>query len=339
MSNTIYAESPPAELRTPHSALRAFSALVALTFRRQWRVRSLGWVTVGLLALMAAVVAVVSHGPVGWRLEDRPTFVADLRNPYTGVRMTYHQYGEERLTFYQMLPGPPDAFGMRAALFAPYRAVMADPKFLNDWAFLNFSRWVVFGVYLGFLLPLFTLAFASGAVGTEREERTLIWLLTRPLPRAAVYLAKFVGVLPWCLAVAVAGLAALCLAGGDLGARAFATYWPAVVAGAVGFSALFHLVGAVARRPAVVGLVYIFFFELLVANLPGSLKRLSLNYYCRSLLYNEAAAAAPAVTPDALDVYDPATATRAWAVLLTAAAGLTLAGMWLFARHEPKDDV
>jgi ABC-type transport system involved in multi-copper enzyme maturation permease subunit len=292
---------------------------------------------------MAAIVAVITHGPVAWRLENQRTWITDTkpvdeRGRTPMVRVTYRQYGDERLTYYQMLPGPDHSFAMKAALFAPLRSVMADPKFLDDWAFLNFSRWVVFAIYLGFLLPLFTLAYASGAMGTEREDRTLIWLLTRPLPRGAVYLAKFVGVLPWCLAVAFAGFSALCLAGGHLGMRAFVTYWPAVLAGTIGFSALFHLIGSVFRRPAVLGLVYIFFFEVLVANLPGSLKRLSLNYYVRSLLYNEATAAAPAVSPEALDVYEPVSAATAWAVLLAAAGLLTLLGMWLFTRHEPKDD-
>src|SRR5437660_657611 len=81
------------------------------------------------------------------------------------------------------------------------------------------------------------------------------------LPRWAVYLAKFLGVLPWCLLASLGGFAALCAAGGEYGARALQTYWPAAVAGTVGFAALFHLVGAVFRRPAVVGLVYAFFFE------------------------------------------------------------------------------
>ena len=51
------------------------------------------------------------------------------------------------------------------------------------------------------------------------------------------------------------------------------------------------------------------------------------------------ASKAPAVSPEALDVYDPVTAATAWAVLLGAAAVLTLLGMWLFTRYEPKDDV
>lgn len=321
------------------SALTGFLALAGVAFRRQWRVRSLGWVALALVALMAAVVGVVSNTPAGWRLETQTRRVADFKNPDTVVRMTYEYYGVERLSNYQFLPGSPLDFGIRSAVFAPFRAATHDRKYLDDWAFMNFSRWVVFSLYLGFLLPLFCLAFATAAVGGEREDRTLIWLTTRPLPRAAIYLAKFLGVLPWCAFAALAGFAAVCLPAGDLGERAFLLYWPAVLAGSVGFSALFTLIGAVVRRPAVVGLVYVFFFEVLVTNLPGSLKRLSLNYYTRSAVYNEAVLAAPAVSPETLEVYEPVSAVTAYAVLLTAAVVLTVLGAFLFARLEPKDDV
>jgi ABC-type transport system involved in multi-copper enzyme maturation permease subunit len=273
-------------------------------------------------------VALITHGPRGWGLEDRYTW---------RYRTTYRDF-HQQLDQLQSVPLASNSTALQFAATAPFRAIMADEKFLADWAFLNFSRWVVFTMYLGFLLPLFTLAYASGALGSEREGRTLIWLHTRPLPRWAVYLAKFLGVLPWCLAASVGGFAVLCLAGGELGLRALTTYWPAAVGGTVGFAALFHLVGAVFRRPAVVGLVYAFFFETLVANLPGSLKELSLNFYTRSLLYNEATAAVTTVTPGSLDVYAPATPAAAWTTLLLATLALTLLGMYLAGRQEPRDE-
>jgi hypothetical protein len=40
-------------------------------------------------------------------------------------------------------------------------------------------------VFLSFLLPLFSLSFATEALGSERESRSLVWLLSRPLPRGA----------------------------------------------------------------------------------------------------------------------------------------------------------
>ncbi len=320
--------APPPAPPAPHpSPLAAFLALVAFSFRRHWRVRQMGWVALGLLVVLTAAVAVMTHGPRGWGLPNRYSW---------RYQSTYRDFPRQ-LDQLQAVPLPSSASAVQLAATAPFRAVMADPKYLDDWAFLSFSRWVVFGMYLGFLLPLFTLAYASGAFGAEREGRTLIWLYTRPLPRWAVYLAKFLGVVPWCLLASLGGFVVLCAAGGEYGLRALATYWPAAVAGTVGFAALFHLVGAVFRRPAVVGLVYAFFFETLVANLPGSLKQLSLNYYAKSLLYNEATAAVAAVSPDSLDVYAPADPTTAWATLLLAAVGLTLLGMYLAGQQEPRD--
>jgi ABC-type transport system involved in multi-copper enzyme maturation permease subunit len=288
----------------------------------------MGWVSLGLLAIMTAIVAVITHGPVGWGMPDRYSF--RLQSRFKDV--------PEHLNQLQGLPLPPDATAVQLGVTGAFRAMLLDRQFLDDWAFLNFSRWVVFTMYVMFLLPLFTLAYASGAVGSEREGRTLIWLFTRPLPRWAVYLAKFLGVLPWCVAASLGGFAVLCLAGGEIGLRALLLFWPGALAGTIGFAALFHLVGAVFRRPAVVGLVYVFFFETLVANLPGSLKQLSLNYYVRSLLYNEATTAVATAEPAILDVYAPTDPTTAWLTVLAAAAGLTLLGMWLFGRQEPRDE-
>jgi ABC-type transport system involved in multi-copper enzyme maturation permease subunit len=336
------------------SPVRAFVALVLFSFRRHLKVRQVAWVGFVLLAVLAVVIGIVTHVSGGWRLETRERVVASLtdKDGNNPARLTYRQYGEERLTFYAAFPGPPDAFGIKAAVFAPYwAAVNADlnapapaggpppRQFLDDFAFLNFVRWVVFTLYLAFLLPLFTLAYGTGALGAEREGRTLLWLTTRPLPRWAIYLAKLLGVLPWCVAVNLIGFGVLCGAGGELGRRAAAVYWPAVLAGAVAFGCLFHLLGAVIRRPTVIGLAYVFFYETLVANLPGSLKQFSLNYYVRSLFYNETAAAIGTVQPESVDVYAPADPTTAWVTLLAVSAAVTVLGAWLFGRQEPADEV
>lgn len=315
--------TPPAQL----SATRAFVALVWFSVRRQWRVRQMGAVALGLLALLAVTVGVISHGPTGWGLPERYSFRFQARVKHIPAS----------LDLVQMTPGPSDQTALVAALFAPLRAVLADEKFLADWEFLNFSRWVVFSMHLGFYLPLVTLAYASAGLGTERESRTLIWLTTRPIPRWALYLAKFLGGLPWCLLASVGGFGVLCLAGGNLGPRAFATFWPTVAGVTVAFAALFHLLGALVRRPAVVGLVYIFFFETLVANLPGSLKEFSLNYYARSLLYADVTEQLDTVTPANLDVYAPADPVEAWLILAAVTVGLTLVGMWRFTKLEPPE--
>ena len=82
---------------------------------------------------------------------------------------------------------------------------------------LSSSRWIVYSVFLSFLLPIWSLSFATEALGGEREARSLVWLLSRPLSRPAIYLAKFVALLPWSLGLNLGGFALLCLAAGQPG--------------------------------------------------------------------------------------------------------------------------
>jgi ABC-2 type transport system permease protein len=332
------------------STIRAWGVLVVQSFQRLWRVRQMGWVSLGLLALVVSWVAVVTESPVGWELPDRrvrrwlPTY-----REYADQQLPHNRYNPERYDtkfirgvapiLPHEIPAPlhPLKNGIQSLVLSIPHAVLKSEKFVKDWGFMNYSRWVILGAFLGFVLPLFTLAYATAAFGTDRESRSLVWLMTRPIPRSGTYLAKFLGALPWCVLFGLGGFAALCLAGGEYGRRALVLYWPAAVLATITFSALFHLIGAIFRRPVVVGLVYVFFFEALVGSLPGSLKLLSLTFYARCLMYNSAETAGYPV--EMLEVSQTVTTTTAFAVLSFAAVALTGLGMWLFSRSEYRDDI
>ena len=69
------------------------------------------------------------------------------------------------------------------------------------------------------------------------------------------------------------------------------------------FAALFHLIGAWFRRPAVIALVYAFFLETIMGNMPGFFKRVSISFYARCMMYD--AAGAYGVQPESPAVYLP----------------------------------
>jgi ABC-type transport system involved in multi-copper enzyme maturation permease subunit len=199
----------------------------------------------------------------------------------------------------------------------------------------NYSNWVVLGVFCGFLLPLWTLSFATEALGREREARNLVWVLTRPLSRPAIYLAKFVAVLPWVLGFNLGGFAILCALADDTGLLAFQLYWPAVIAGSVAYAALFHLMGAAFRRAAVVAVVYAFFVEWFMGRMPGYWKRASVSFYTRCLVFEPGADYG--VQPfDPLN-YIPVSATAGYAILAAATLLCLMAGLVLFSRSEYLD--
>ncbi len=339
--------SPDTVHQVSLSVFRAFCVLVVQSFQRLWRVKQMGWVSLGLLGIAVGWVSIVTASPRGWDLPD-----SRFRSGYP----TYRQYAEmellpnrydpnryDRKSIPQLdlseVPAPFDPIknSIQSLLLSVPYAVLNSEQFIKNYGFMKFSLWVVFLGYLGFILPLFTLSYATAAFGTDRESRSLVWLMTRPIPRAGIYLAKFLGALPWCVLFGLGGFVALCLVGGEYGRTALAMYWPAATVSTIAFSALFHLIGAIFRRPVVVGLVYVFFFESLVSALPGSLKLLSITFYARSLMYNAAENSNYPV--NLLEFPQSVSSTTAWIFLSLATVILTGLGMWLFSRSEYRDDV
>src|SRR6516164_4244334 len=163
----------------------------------------------------------------------------------------------------------------------------------------------------------------------------MVWLLTRPLPRWSIYLAKYLGVLPWVLGFNIGGFALISLAAGGPGRFAFRLFWPGVAVSGVAFASLFRLFVAAVRRPTVVALGYSFFLETILGDMPGLLKRVSVTFYTRCIMFD--AAAEYGLTPEKPSVYQPVTATTAWIVLISASLALLFAGMWWFSRTEYGD--
>jgi hypothetical protein len=211
----------------------------------------------------------------------------------------------------------------------------AEGRVLACSGFQTFSSAVVFLIFLTFLLPAWSLAFATEALGGERENQSLVWLLSRPLPRPAIYLAKFVALLPWSIGLNVVGFVLLCVAAGPPGLLALRLFWPAVVWASFAFSALFLLLGAYFRRPAVVAIVYSFCLEVVLGNMPGYLKRVSIGFYTRCLMFERAGEYG--IQPDKPNVYLPVDGLTALAVLVTATAALLALGMWVFSRAQYHD--
>jgi hypothetical protein len=314
-----------------YHALRAWCFLVWLCFLRLARLRQMVGIALAVLVLMATVVGLTTYAGRGgmekwqWRYPGRVVPVPGV--PYT--RLTF----EETVRGLELLPrvvaGPAAAMALQDAF------AVASEISLKQSRFYLFSNWFIFSVFLGFLLPILSLSFATEALGGEREGRTLVWLLIRPLPRWSIYLAKFVALLPWSLGLTVGGFALLCAMAGSPGHLAFRLYWPAVLGGTLAFCALFHMMAACSRRAAVVALVYSFFLETILGSMPGSMKRISLSFYTRCLMFE--AARPYGVHPEKPSIYLPVNGMTAWSVLLAVTVVLLFAGMVIFARSEYQD--
>jgi hypothetical protein len=314
---------PRSTIHDPRSTIHAWRAwcfLVWLSVRRQARARLMVWVSLGMLALLTFLVALATQAG-GWS-------VAHRHWPGRGAP-TNAEWLEGMAQARTAVPWDPASLAVQDAVGAACGAAVQDS------GFYVFSQGVVLSIFATFLLPIWSLSFATEGLGREREAGSLLWLLTRPLPRPAIYLATFAAGLPWSLGLCLGGFGLLCLAAGAPGRLAFALYWPAALLGALAFSALFHLLGAMLRRAAVVAILYAFFLETVMGNLPGYLKRLSISFYTRCVMFDRAGDFG--IRPERPESFLPVGGTTALVVLAGATVVLLAAGVALFARREYLD--
>jgi ABC-2 type transport system permease protein len=313
---TTLIPTSPERVEEP-SQWRAWCYLVLLSLQRQARLRQMVWLALGLLVFAAAFVA-LNTALARWQM---------LNWRYHG--MSYREWAEK--TEAALWAVPRQGFALDRGILAACRLAMVDSPF---WVF---SQGIVMSLLLGFLLPLWSLSFATESLGGDRESNSLIWLLTRPLPRPAIFLAKFVALLPWTIGLNLGGFALLCLLGGPPGRLALKLYWPAILCSTLAFAALFHLVAAAFRRPAVLGLVYVFFLEIILNLMPGYLKRFSISFYARCMMFEEGGPYG--IEPIRPQLYVPVGGTVATVVLLATTVGLLAVGTFVFSRAQYHETV
>ena len=208
-----------------------------------------------------------------------------------------------------------------------------DHDFSRD-EFRDFSEFMIL-VFASFVVPICALAFGTASVGGDREDRTLVFVLMRPIPRPLVLLAKFIATLPLVLGLVVGGFWLCCRLAGDVGQVAFPLYLPALVNMTFAYVCLFHLFAVTFRHSTIIALIYALFMELLLGNMPGIVKRAAVNYYGRSIMY-------AAGKDDGLPSPDPRwfeslpVETASWALIGIAVGGLLLA-IVIFSRREYRD--
>jgi ABC-2 type transport system permease protein len=316
----------PAHDSTP-SVWRMWCYLVWFSMQQHARARQMVWMARGLLIITVATVAVnTANGRWTMAYRREPRWLA-VNVPGPTIAESLH--GVRVAEIPPAVLGSTPAAGVHEAIWASAQAA------LDHSGLVVFSQGIVFSVFLSFLLPIWCLSFATEALGAEREGSSLVWLLTRPIPRPAIYLAKYVALLPWALVQTLGGFALICAVAGWPGALAFRLYWPAVLWGTIAFCALYHLMGACFRRAAIVAICYSFFLETILGNMPGYMKRVSLGFYTRCVMFD--AAGQYGVQPEKPSVYLPVDGTTALLVLIGLTVVLLAVGMVVFTRTQYQD--
>ncbi len=309
--------------------MRAWLFFLGFSIQRQMRARLLVLVSLGLLGLVALLVHLntrfdrwsMKHWRVPVTLAKGSKGVAPPteRVPLGEVLLAVAVPSE--------LPLSPETTAVSYAIVSAVGAVVHDaagPRI--------FTASIVVGMLASFLLPLWTLTFATESLGRARETRTLTWFLLRPLSRWSIYLASYLSALPGALLLNLGGFVLFCFLGGATGRFVLPLYGLPILLGTLAFTALFQFLSVTFQRSGILGLLYAFFFETIAGNLPGQQKRLSISYYVRCLILDRAHDAdLPIDLAGTRPVVSGETATI---VLVAATCALLIAGTIVFARKQ-----
>jgi ABC-2 type transport system permease protein len=136
------------------------------------------------------------------------------------------------------------------------------------------------------LLPLAAAVFSTLVIAAEVEQKTIVYLLTRPMPRARMLISRLLAVILMVMIVGV--MSALMVSGvtykGEFLSNPY--LWrdiPAILMGSIAYCSLFVFLSLLINRSMIVSLLYAFAWETSIPNMPGSMYVLSLNSYLTAL--------------------------------------------------------
>ncbi len=200
--------------------------------------------------------------------------------------------------------------------------------------------------FLQFYIVLLALFFGTSITAEDVENKTLAYLLTRPIPKSAIVLGKYAAYTALVLAMTAVGLGAsyFILNEAGLGDPAIYTkflgYLGVLGLGILAYTALFAFLGAILKRAIILGLVFGFGWETVIQYFPGSTQRFSIVHYLKSLLpyrpESRAAGRGVALLLFRLEPTPPLLAVLALAAIAAVFLALTC---WLFRVKEylPED--
>ena len=199
----------------------------------------------------------------------------------------------------------------------------------------QFLEQVFLTLFVSVLAPIFSLSYGTAGIASDREERTLVYLLVAPLPRWLVFVAKAAASLVPALLWTIGGLALLCRLAGKPGMETLRLVWPSMVAATFAYVALFLVFSVQFRRATLLALAYALFLEGLVGNLPGIAKRMTVGFYVRCIVFDASSDLGLRLDgPLRAELFLPIAGTTAQSALLIISGVLFLIGMTIFAVRE-----
>ncbi|MDA1264543.1 MAG: ABC transporter permease subunit [Planctomycetota bacterium] len=140
--------------------------------------------------------------------------------------------------------------------------------------------------------PIVGLIASAGVLSDEVENRTITYVFTRPVPRAALLLGRYlcvlvlVSALMAIAAISVSSVAPTRSATPALADGQASRLLLAAILGGASYSLLLAGLSVFFKRAMVIGIFYLVAMEVFLALVPGSAQKMSIQYYLRGIYTN-----------------------------------------------------
>ena len=220
-------------------------------------------------------------------------------------------------------------------LAALVSATLGDEESSNE----EFINILLDGLLIAGIMPIITMVQATAAFGNELEDRTLGYLVMKPVSRMRIVMPKLLASIVVSTAVLVAsGVgatllgasgpgAALLVLDGDVSATAAVAV--ALLVGVVTYSAIFTWAGLLTTRALAFALVHVFLWEGLTSTYLGGIRYLSVRAYSLAILHGADDRTFESLSDRVIE----------FPAALAAAAVVTVVFVWLTVRRLNRMDV
>ncbi len=179
-----------------------------------------------------------------------------------------------------------------AVLYRLFHASFGDPEIdghaVRGSTLFGMTIWLL---YLRFIVPILGVFYGTALIADEVEDKTITYLLVRPIARRAILLGKYLAYVASTAFVVLPSVMIVYFLTTAFDLRVIAQSFPALAkdlallgAGLVVYGAVFAFVGTRLRHPLVVGLVFVFGWEQFALFIPGYMRRFTVMYYLQALV-------------------------------------------------------
>ncbi len=172
----------------------------------------------------------------------------------------------------------PWVFVALAAYWIAFLFHRVDPTSSKQDAYVLLSSTLVFRI-----LALAAAIFSTAIVAQEVEQRTIVYLLTRPVARWKLLVFRTLAAITVVFGVSAVTAVAVSLASYGSGNPLLYRDLAALAAGSAAYVSLFVFVSLLMNRSMILCLLFAFIWETSVPNVPGNLYRVTITSYLSSI--------------------------------------------------------